>query len=305
MLIATHLTRQFADRVAVQDVSFELAPGEIFALLGPNGAGKTTTLRMLAGLIEPTSGRVEVHGEPMSRRNAPRLRGRIGFLTEAPGLWDRLTVRQNLMTYARLHGVPSPASAVDAALELFDLRDRGKDQAAQLSKGLKQRVALARTLLHRPEVVLLDEPTSGLDPESARDVRELVLRMRDERRAVLLSTHNLDEVERVANRVAVLRTRLIAVDTPSALRTRLFGARLRIALVPPAEAFANLLRQAGYTDVRAEDGTLSIAVDDPEARAPSVVRRLVEAGAEIQSVVPEEPPLEEVYLRLLQEEQPV
>jgi ABC-2 type transport system ATP-binding protein len=305
MLIAAHLTRQFGDRTAVQDVSFELTPGEIFALLGPNGAGKTTTLRMLAGLIEPTSGRVEVHGEPMSRRNAPRLRGRIGFLTEAPGLWDRLTVRQNLMTYARLHGVPSPASAVDAALELFDLRDRGKDQAAQLSKGLKQRVALARTLLHRPEVVLLDEPTSGLDPESARDVRELVLRMRDERRAVLLSTHNLDEVERVANRVAVLRTRLIAVDTPSALRTRLFGARLRIALVPPAEAFATLLRQAGYSDVRAEDGTLSIAVDDPAARAPSVVRRLVEAGAQIQSVVPEEPPLEEVYLRLLQEEQPV
>jgi ABC-2 type transport system ATP-binding protein len=305
VLSASHLTRQFGDRTAVQDVSFELTPGEIFALLGPNGAGKTTTLRMLAGLIEPTSGRVEVHGEPMSRRNAPRLRGRIGFLTEAPGLWDRLTVRQNLMTYARLHGVPSPASAVDAALELFDLRDRGKDQAAQLSKGLKQRVALARTLLHRPEVVLLDEPTSGLDPESARDVRELVLRMRDERRAVLLSTHNLDEVERVANRVAVLRTRLIAVDTPSALRTRLFGARLRIALVPPAEAFATLLRQAGYSDVRAEDGTLSIAVDDPAARAPSVVRRLVEAGAQIQSVVPEEPPLEEVYLRLLQEEQPV
>ena len=288
----------------MQDVSFELAPGEIFALLGPNGAGKTTTLRMLAGLIEPTSGRVEVHGEPMSRRNAPRLRGRIGFLTEAPGLWDRLTVRQNLMTYARLHGVPAPAAAVDTALELFDLGDRATDQAAQLSKGLKQRVALARTLLHRPEVVLLDEPTSGLDPESARDVRELVLRMRDERRAVLLSTHNLDEVERVANRVAVLRTRLIAVDTPSALRTRLFGARLRIALVPPAESFANLLRQAGYSDVRAEDGTLSIAVDDAAARAPSVVRRLVDSGAQIQSVVPEEPPLEEVYLRLLQEEQP-
>ena len=305
MLSASHLTRHFGDRVAVQDVSFELAPGEIFALLGPNGAGKTTTLRMLAGLIEPTSGRVDVHGEPMSRRNAARLRGRIGFLTEAPGLWDRLTVRQNLMTYARLHGVPSPAMAVDRALELFDLLDRGDDQPAQLSKGLKQRVALARTLLHRPEVVLLDEPTSGLDPESARDVRELVLRMRDERRAVLLSTHNLDEVERVANRVAVLRTRLIAVDTPSALRTRLFGARLRIALVPPAEAFANLLRQAGFADVRAEDATLSIAVDDPAARAPLVVRRLVEAGAQIQSVVPEEPPLEEVYLRLLQEEQPV
>ncbi len=304
MLTASHLTRQFEERVAVQDVSFALAPGEIFALLGPNGAGKTTTLRMLAGLIEPTSGRIEVHGEPMSRRNASRLRGRIGFLTEAPGLWDRLTVRQNLLTYARLHGLPAPADAVETALELFDIRDRGADQAAQLSKGLKQRVALARTLLHRPDVVLLDEPTSGLDPESARDVRELVLRLRDERRAVLLSTHNLDEVERVANRVAVLRTRLIAVDTPAALRTRLFGARLRIALIPPAEPFATLLRQSGYGDVRAEDGTLSIAVDDAAARAPAIVRRLVEAGAHIQAVVPEEPPLEEVYLRLLQEEQP-
>ena len=304
MLSASHLTRQFDARVAVQDVSFELAPGEIFALLGPNGAGKTTTLRMLAGLIEPTSGRVEVHGEPMSRRNASRLRGRIGFLTEAPGLWDRLTVRQNLITHARLHGLPSPGRAVDAALELFDIRDRGRDQAAHLSKGLKQRVALARTLLHRPDVVLLDEPTSGLDPESARDVRELVLRLRDERRAVLLSTHNLDEVERVATRVAVLRTRLIAVDTPAALRTRLFGARLHVTLVPPTEPFATLLRQAGYGDVRAEDRTLSIAVDDAAASAPAIVRRLVQAGAQIQAVVPEEPPLEEVYLRLLQEEQP-
>ena len=304
MLTASHLTRQFDSRVAVQDVSFELAPGEIFALLGPNGAGKTTTLRMLAGLIEPTSGRVEVYGDPMSRRNASRLRGRIGFLTEAPGLWDRLTVRQNLMTYARLHGLPSPAGAVDRVLDLFDIRDRAGDRAAQLSKGLKQRVALARTLLHQPDVVLLDEPTSGLDPESARDVRALVLRLRDERRAVLLSTHNLDEVERVANRVAVLRTRLIAVDTPAALRTRLFGARLRIALVPPAEPFASLLRQSGHADVRAENGTLSIAVADPTASAPAIVRRLVEAGARIEAVVPEEPPLEQVYLRLLQEEEP-
>ncbi len=305
MLIASHLTRQFGDRVAVQDVSFQLAPGEIFALLGPNGAGKTTTLRMLAGLIEPTSGRVELHGDPMSRRSASRLRERIGFLTEAPGLWDRLTVRQNLLTYARLHVLPSPALAVDTALDLFDIRDRAGDQAAQLSKGLKQRVALARTLLHRPEVVLLDEPTSGLDPESARDVRDLVLRLRDERRAVLLSTHNLDEVERVANRVAVLRTRLIAVDTPAALRTRLFGARLRIALVPPAEPFATVLGRAGHGDVRVENGTLSFAVVDPAASAPAIVQQLVLAGAQIQSVVPEEPPLEEVYLRLLHEEQPV
>jgi ABC-2 type transport system ATP-binding protein len=304
MLTAARLTRQFDSRVAVQDVSFEIVPGEIFALLGPNGAGKTTTLRMLAGLIQPTAGHVLVEGEPMSRGNAPRLRGRIGFLTEAPGLWDRLTVHQNLLTYASLHGLPSPRAVVDAALELFDIRDRARDPAAQLSKGLKQRVALARTLLHRPDIVLLDEPTSGLDPESARDVRDLVLRLRDERRAILLSTHNLDEVERVANRVAVLRTSLIAVDTPAALRTRLFGARIRVALVPPVDRFAGLLRESGYADVRVEPDALSIAVDDEKKSAPGLVRRLVEAGAAIVSVVPEQPPLEEVYLRLLEEEPP-
>jgi ABC-2 type transport system ATP-binding protein len=304
VLTASHLTRVFGNRVAVEDVSFELAPGEIFALLGPNGAGKTTTLRMLAGLIEPTSGGVAVHGEPMSRRTASRLRGHIGFLTEAPGLWDRLTVTQNLMVYAALHGLPSPEREVDAALELFDIRDRAKDPAVQLSKGLKQRVALARTLLHHPDVVLLDEPTSGLDPESARDVRELVLRLRDQRRAVLLSTHNLDEVERVANRVAVLRTKLIALDTPAALRTRLFGARLRVTVSSAAGRFADVLRGAGHTDLRVESGTLSIAVPDAADSAPAIVRRLVDAGADIVSVVPEEPPLEQVYLRLLEQEQP-
>src|SRR5207237_6488039 len=141
------LTRRFDERVAVDDVSFELVPGQIFALLGPNGAGKTTTLRMLAGLIDPSSGDVRVDGEVMSRTAAPRLRGRIGFLTEAPGLWDRLTVERNLLVYARLQGVANPARAVDEALDLFDIASRKKDRAAQLSKGLKQRVALARTLL--------------------------------------------------------------------------------------------------------------------------------------------------------------
>jgi ABC-2 type transport system ATP-binding protein len=238
----------------------------------------------------------------MSRANAPRLRGRIGFLTEAPGLWDRLTVRRNLLTYAALHGLDAPARAVDEALDLFDIRDRARDQAAQLSKGLKQRVALARTLLHRPDIVLLDEPTSGLDPESARDVRSLVLRLRDERRAVLLSTHNLDEVERVATRVAVLRTSLVALDTPAALRSRLFGARVRVTVASAAETLARRLNDAGYADVRVDGNALSVGVADAGIDAPDIVRRLVDGGAAVQTVGAEEPPLEEVYLRLLDEE---
>jgi len=303
MLTASHLTRRFGTRVAVDDLSFELVPGEIFALLGPNGAGKTTTLRMLAGLIEPSSGTVHIGSEALSRQRASRLRSRIGFLTETPGLWDRLSVRDNLLVYARLHGVNNPDAAIGMALDAFDLRARAADPAGQLSKGLRQRVALARTLLHGPDVVLLDEPTSGLDPESARDVRALVLRLRSEQRTVLLSTHNLDEVERVANRVAVLRTRLVAVDTPAALRARVFGARVRVVLGQPAAAFASAVRNAGFDDLRADGHTLSIGVRDQASSAPLIVRRLVEAGADIQSVLAEQQPLEEVYLRLLAEPQ--
>ena len=272
----------------MDDVSFELAPGEIFALLGPNGAGKTTTLRMIARLIAPTSGSVEVDGP-------------IGFLTEAPGLWERLTVRRNLLTYARLHALPSPSAAVYAAMDTFGIRDRADEPTAQLSKGLKQRVALARTLLHNPQIILLDEPTAGLDPQSARDVRDLIVRLREERRTVILSTHNLDEVERVADRVAVLRSRLIALDTPQALRARLFGTRVRITLGGPADRHVATVRASGISDVRAGGQTLYLALSGGIAIS-RIVRDLVHAGADITSVMPDEVPLEDVYLRLLNED---
>ena len=302
MLTASHLTRRFGDRVAVDDLSFEVAPGEIFALLGPNGAGKTTTLRIAAGLIAPSAGSVRIGTEALSPAAGPRLRIRIGLLTETPGLWDRLSVRQNLRIYARLHGLTDPEEAVDRALDLFALADRAADPAGQLSKGLRQRVALARTLLHRPDVVLLDEPTAGLDPESARDVRELILRLKSEQRAIVLSTHNLDEVERVADRVAVLRSRLVAVDTPQALRARLFGARVRIDLAHPAEACVSALGAAGFADVRVAGATLSVGVTDHVAATPAIVRALVGAGADIEAVAAERHPLEDVYLKLLEDD---
>ena len=277
-LTAQHLTRHFGDRVAVEDVSFELEPGQIFALLGPNGAGKTTTLRMLAGLIAPTSGSVRVGDEAMTPGAAPRLRGRIGFLTEAPGLWDNLTVHDNLKVYAQIS-------------------DRSTERTARLSKGLKQRVALARAIVHRPSIVLLDEPTAGLDPESARDVRELIVAMRGEGRAVLLCTHNLDEVERVADRVAVLRSRLVAIGTPKELRQRLFTSRLRIHVSQDANAFADTLRGSGVNDVRADGAWLSLS--EGTLTTPQIVRMLVDAGAGIEAVERDEPSLEDVYLKLL------
>jgi ABC-2 type transport system ATP-binding protein len=299
VLRADHLTRTFGARVAVDDLSVEVGRGEILALLGPNGAGKTTTLRMLTGLIAPTSGTVSVHGEAMDRTTAARLRGHIGLLTEAPGLWDRLTVRENLLVHARLQGIDAPGTRVERALDLFEIRDRASDPAVELSKGLKQRVALARTLLHNPDILLLDEPTSGLDPESARDVRQLIVRLRDEGRAVILSTHHLDEADRVATRVAVLSTRLVAIDTPAALRGRLFGARVRITVTGDAQPFVGALNRIGIRDIQSQANVISIDLSHAPVDTPAVVRALVDAGAEIESVMPDQPPLEDVYLRLL------
>jgi ABC-2 type transport system ATP-binding protein len=236
-------SKSFGPRMAVEQVSFDVRAGEIFALVGPNGAGKTTTLRMLAGLIRPSSGGVRFRGQPTAGIETT-LRAGIGFLTEAPGLWDRLSVRQNLKVHARLHGLPQPDRAVDAAMDLFGVTDRAAEAAAVLSKGLRQRVALARALLHDPGAVLLDEPTSGLDPESARDVRELILRLRHERRAVLISTHNLDEVDRLADRVALLNTRLVALDTRNRCR-RARSARVRGAFAGPADAHARTFATRG------------------------------------------------------------
>ena len=303
-LVSVHnLTRRFDRRVAVERVSLDLRRGEVVALLGPNGAGKTTTLRLLAGLLAPTEGTIEIEGRPLAGRGAADLHRRIGLLTEAPGLWERLSVEANLLTYARLYGLDDPGPRVNDALARFDLLDRRGDAAATLSKGMKQKVALARALLHDPVVVLLDEPTAGLDPAMARTVRDLVSVMRDEGCGVLLSTHNLDEAERVADRVAVLRQRLLAFETPDALRQKLFGSRVRVEVEGDAAAYVAVARGALGASVEEAGTTLRCAVEHPERQTPALVRALVLAGASIRSVVEERPALEDVYLALLRDDE--
>ncbi len=276
MVIAEHLTRRFDERVAVRDVSLSVNTGEIVALLGPNGAGKTTTMRMLAGLILPTEGRISIDGVALTDATAARARGAVGLLTEAPGLWERLSVRANLLTYARLQGVPDPASQVDHALRHVDLLDRANDIAGKLSKGLKQRAAIARALIHRPRVLLLDEPTSGLDPASARHVRDLIVGLRSEGRAILVSTHNLGEAEELADRIAVLKTELLALDTPVRLR----GATGRVVIE---------LEGGGSKE-------FPIANTN---EVPAIVARLVSEGERIVRVTPHQRSLEDVYLELV------
>jgi len=298
VISAIHLTREFGSRIVVDDATFDVRRGEIVALLGPNGAGKTTTLRMLAGLIAPTSGTISIGGVPLTRTTAASLRPQIGFLPETPGLWDRLTVVENLRVYAGLFGLTASERAIDRALELFELGDRRSARAAELSKGMRQKAALARALLHEPTVLLLDEPTSGLDPEITRGVRRLLEERRTAGCAILLSTHNLDEAERTADRVAVLQRRLLAIDPPAVLRRRLTVSRAVVRVAGEAGPYIDAARR--FDPRAAVDGsTVTIAIAEPERDIPQIVRGLVAAGAAIVEVRQDIADLEDVYLRLV------
>ena len=302
MISAQAITRRFGDRIAVEDVSFDVKGGEVFGLLGPNGAGKTTTLRMLGGLIPPTTGHIAIDGQAFTRANGAALRARIGFLTESPGLWENLSVEDNLCFYARLYGIPRPALAAELVLRPFELWERRHDKVALLSKGMKQKLALARALVHEPEVVLLDEPTANLDPKTARAVRDLLLELRAQGRAVVVSTHNLAEVERIADRVALVSRTLIAIGAPATLRREVFGRRLRVRMAsvwPPLTHLAAVAVRAGGQDVKIDGRSLSMVLEAPDASTPAIVRMLVDAGAEIREVHDEQPALEDVYLKLL------
>jgi ABC-2 type transport system ATP-binding protein len=298
LLVASHLEKRYFDRLAVEDVSFEVRRGEVVALLGPNGAGKTTTLRLLAGLLRPTAGSVAVDGVTQTARAWTSTRARLGFLTETPGLWDRLTVESNLLTFARLYGLHDAGARVRSLLGDFGLADRASDTAGTLSKGMRQKVALARALLHDPTIVLLDEPTAGLDPAMTRTVRDLVVRLRRDGRGVLLSTHSLDEAERTADRIVVINRTVVAFDTPAALRSRWKSGRVVIRLAGSAAPFVAVVRSAGVRDVVADGSTLRCAPDPATGVTPAVIRALVSAGADIEAVIPDETTLEDAYLAL-------
>jgi len=303
VIAATRLTRRFGSRTVVNDITFAVSRSEIVALLGPNGAGKTTTLRMLAGLIAPTSGSVAIDGVQLTKAAGTSLRRRIGFLTEAPGLWDRLTVRENLRIYAGLYDLAHAEQTIDRALEMFELTDCRSARAAELSKGMRQKVALARALLHDPAILLLDEPSSGLDPEVMRMVRRLLEERRAAGCSILVSTHNLDEAERLADRVAVLHERLLAIDRPSALRQRLTTGRLIVRVSGDPSSYIETVRALGpgFTDPAIEGAALILRVADLDRQAPALVAALVAGGARILEVRAEIPALEDVYLHLVGE----
>jgi ABC-2 type transport system ATP-binding protein len=295
-----------AEILAVDHLDLEVREGEVFAFLGPNGAGKTTTVRMLACLVAPSEGQAWVNGRQVGAEN-DQIRGEVGILTEAPGLYEKLSAFQNLDIYGRLYGVPDVArrARIQELLTRLELWDRRDDLSGSFSKGMKQKLAIARALLHEPKVLFLDEPTSALDPEAAKVVRAFISELRTEGRTVFLCTHNLDEADRLADRIGIMHHRLLQVDTPANLRLSLYGKQVSVQIKPSAQAYLSLVKGLDFVkEASAKDGSLLVNLDRPEEQNPVLVRTLVEAGAEVQYVTEVKHSLEEVYFSLIREEQP-
>lgn len=304
------LTKRFGRLLAVDRLDIEVLEGEVFGFLGPNGAGKTTTLRLLCALIAPTAGSAEIAGLRLGRDDE-RIRASVGILTEHPGLYERLSAAENLRFFANLYGLtPAAAGAqVERTLRLMGLWEERNDPVATFSRGMKQKMAVARALLHEPRVVFLDEPTTGLDPDAARTVRELVLSLAKEGRTVFLCTHNLDEADRLCDRIAFFRRRVLRTDTPERLRAELYGRTVEVRVVPsPREDHLARARAVpGIREAWLENGSILVRTDDPLRTDPALIRTLVDAGADIAFVTERRASLEDVYLRIVhgQEEEKV
>ena len=302
-LAVDHLTKRFGERTAFEDVSFTVAPGEVFGFLGPNGAGKTTTVRTLGTLIAPTSGSAVVAGIPLTSDNGTEIRERISIMPENPGLYVRLTVVENLELFAGLYGLRNPASRIGEALAAVNLTARAHDLCGSLSKGLRQRVGLARAVLNDPKVMFLDEPTSGLDPVAAREVHDLINGLRERGVTVFLTTHRLEEAERLCDRVAILNTRLRSVGRTEDLRQSLFSRSLVVQTVAPLSTPDAVFNGAtGVESWRSDGAGYVLTVADPRTAAPEVTRALVAARADVLSITESRHSLEDVYLKLIDED---
>lgn len=294
-----NLSRSFGDILAVDRISVSINPGEVFGLLGPNGAGKTTIVRMLAALLEPTSGEAYVAGFQIGKEDQ-KIRRQIGYLPEAPGLYDALTAEQNLAFFGAMYGVEEISRQIKRYLEMLGLWNRRYEPVATFSKGMRQKLAIARALLHEPEVLFLDEPTSGLDPQAARLVREFIVELSGEGRTIILCTHNLDEADRLCDRVAVVNGHLLALDSPKVLRRKIFGRKVVFHLLEAKINFEQVLLAFDFvSEVHLVENKILVSVEDPENNNPALIRALIEVGAEIQFVGELRRRLEDVYLELM------
>lgn len=305
IIAAKNLQRNFGDQKAVDDMTFTVESGEVFGLLGPNGAGKTTTVRLLNGILLPSAGVARVFGlDPVSQGEA--IRRKTGVLTETPALYERLSARENLSFFGVLHEIPDSElnQRVNKMLDFFELSSRGEDKVETFSKGMKQRLALARALIHKPPLLFLDEPTSGLDPEAAQQVNDMIADLsRANGQTVVLATHNLLEAQRLCDRVAILnKGKILAMGSLKELASKLWPVTwVDIKFYkPPSEDMLERLKadqSVIQLSADAERGMLSVQVENKSV-IPLVVQQLVEQGESILKVDPRDYTLEDIYFAL-------
>jgi ABC-2 type transport system ATP-binding protein len=298
---ATQLSKTFGENVAVESVDLQIDKGEAFGFLGPNGAGKTTMVRMLAALIGPSSGSAKIAGYDVVE-DAAAVRQSTGILTETPGLYVHLNAEENLRFYAELYEIDKPAKRVQKYLELVDLWERRDEPVGGFSKGMRQRVAVARALLNEPPVIFRDEPTSGLDPQNAAAVRDAIEELKKRGHTIFICTHNLPEAERLCDRIGIMRSRLIRVDSAEALRSEMYGNEILVQLREVTEACLLAARSvAGVASAERDGQVIVVTVEDPNSHNPALVRAVVEAGGDIQFVERQQHSLEKIYMELIAE----
>jgi ABC-2 type transport system ATP-binding protein len=303
MIEIVGLGRTFDGKAAVEDLNLTVEKGEVFGLLGPNGAGKTTTIRMLTCLIKQTSGTAFVNGlEINTSSDSQKIRSIVGVLPESPGLYESLSANRNLDFFAQLYGVSKDKreKRIEELLKMLDLWDRRDEPVATYSKGMKQKIAIARAFVHDPQVVFLDEPTAGLDPQASLTVREFLVALKKEGRTVFINSHHLDEVERLCDRIAVMNRTALAIGSPKDLARRYWGRTTVVELAVVEPAHVDIVRGLDFaSNVRVDDGRILVDLDDPEIRNPVIVERLTRAGAKIEYVTELKRSLEDVYMKLI------
>jgi ABC-2 type transport system ATP-binding protein len=303
MIIAKGLSRAFGPVLAVDNLDLEIKDGQIYGFIGPNGAGKTTTMRMLTCLIEPTFGMATLDGFHIREEgDKPRIREIIGLLPESPGLYETLSAYQNLAYYADLYDMDQTIKelSIERYLKMLGIWNERDVTCGTFSRGMKQKLAIVRALIHEPKYLFLDEPTASLDPASVATVREFISERKTKKRTIFINTHNLDEAERLCDRVGIFNKRLITEGTPRELALNLWPRRVIVDVKTPNEWHRKILAGlAGVNKVRVSGNRIFVDVDEPDLRAPEIVKLLVESGAEVLSVNEQVHKLEEVYLELI------
>ena len=305
MIDTENLTRKFGNLTAVDDVSLHVEKGEVFGFLGPNGAGKTTTVRMLCCLIGKTSGQARIGDFSVeSEEECLQIRKIVGLLPENVGLYENLSAYRNLDFYGKLYEVEAQKRQenIERLLRLLGIWERRDDLVGTFSKGTKQKIAIARALIHEPQVLFLDEPTANLDPEAAKTVRDFILELKKEKTTIFLNTHNLDEAERLCDRIGILKGKLVAVDSPKNLEHSLYNRKTIVHLDAVTDAVVAAVKGLGYVrNLRVSDNKLILDIDNPERDNPAVVKAIVDVGGNIQYVTELRSTLEDVYLKLIRE----